>query len=240
MPIDTALLLELFGIPSPSGQELNLVHWLRRHLDAHGVAHAVDAMGNVWSVAKPGRPLLCVHLDTVPACWNRPFARKMTIEDGVLSGNGMIGADDKAGIYLILHLIGQGRTDFNFLFTVREENGREGIVHFLGQEALTGIPYALVLDRRDGGDIICVENGYGTPEFETWLAAILEPFGYGPAEGSLSDADVLCEVLDCANLSVGYHQPHSARDFLVLPQLENAIAAVGAVLDDDRGYHGQS
>ena len=229
---NTKVLLELFQFPSPSGQEQMVVAWITQQLNILQIAHSVDEIGNIWSCAHGGRPLLCAHLDSVSATEQRPFAREIKLEDGMLWGNGMIGADDKAGVYIILHLLALGRRDFNFLLTVQEECGRIGVQHFLKHQSLSTIPFALVLDRRGRNDLICTKNHYGSQQFEKWLLETMSAFGYVSAQGWCSDADVLCHTLESANLSVGYYDPHTAYDYLNLAQMENAISAIIKVLDN--------
>ena len=73
---------------------------------------------------------------------------------------------------------------------------------------LDHILYCIVLDRRGGSDILCTDNDYGTKEFETILKEIGKVYDYKPTRGLWSDTDILSDLLCCANLSVGYYNPH--------------------------------
>jgi tripeptide aminopeptidase len=137
----TKTLIALAEIPSVSGGE----EWVRQYiltrlrrlgLDAHD-----DASGNLVALV-PGSPLpaaappllLCAHMDRVPP----GLAHTPVLRDGVLRSDGRtnLGADDSAGIALILHVVEELRErgvtypPLLLLFTVGEEIGLVGAKTF--------------------------------------------------------------------------------------------------------------
>jgi ribosomal protein S27AE len=154
----------------------------------------------------------------------------------ILTGYGTIGGDDKCGIYIILYYLKYISKDINFLFTVGEEVGGIGSKHFVinnkNIKKENNIPYGLVLDRRGNCDIICANNGYGVLEFEEALKKVGKKFNYKDATGTFSDADYLSKLFSCANLSVGYNNPHTNSEFVDIEDLHSAIEFVATIVTE--------
>ena len=97
-----ATFLDLVRIPSPSGQEERVADALAQRQRSWGLQPQRDAIGNLWArLEGEGEPLLLTaHMDTVgPAVQINPVLR-----DGVIYSDGttILGADDKAGIAIIM------------------------------------------------------------------------------------------------------------------------------------------
>lgn len=231
--VDLKMLRNLLEIPCPSDREDNIRNHLTNHLSQGGIQHKTDRKGNIYSLSNPGTPLLSAHMDTKPFLTEKGNMYPITISDGKISGTDIIGGDDKCGIYLILELLKQRPQDFNFLISVEEEVGRVGVKAFMKNHAaeVAHLPYALVLDRHGSGDILCTQNTYGVPAFESRLAQIGKQFGYSPARGTFSDADILCYQTSCANLSVGYYNAHGTEEYIILKDLKNAYFYVNEILN---------
>ena len=226
------LLLEIFRIPSQSARERDIQQFIIKFLGENDVKHELDDIGNVFNIDQPDKPLLCAHMDTVQDDDDVQLAGLINLRKGILSGYGVIGGDDKCGIYIILNLIAQGFRDFNFLFCVEEEIGCVGSINFVQKKDISSFPYGIVLDRRNKGDIICAANGYGTKKFQSAISKIGKEFGYTPCAGAVSDADKLRTQISCANLSVGYYNPHLKNEYVIVSQLVNAENFTKAILDN--------
>jgi tripeptide aminopeptidase len=124
--------LDLVRIDSPSGEEATIALELVKRLRHLGLTVELDPMNNV--VAKlPGQGapvLLAAHMDTVmPGCGVEPV-----VKDGVVHSDGttILGADDKAGVAVILELLQTivehdlPRPSLEVVITVQEESGLEG------------------------------------------------------------------------------------------------------------------
>jgi len=107
----TNTLIELAGIPSISGSEGHVRDYMIERLDRFGLAPIVDDAGNLIARV-PGVPatrdaepplLLNAHMDRVPP----GAAHTPTITDGVMRSDGTtnLGADDSAGLAIILHTV---------------------------------------------------------------------------------------------------------------------------------------
>jgi tripeptide aminopeptidase len=124
--------LALIRIDSPSGEEAAIAQELATRLGDIGLTVEGDAMNNVLAkLPGQGAPLLlAAHMDTVmPGHGVKPV-----VKDGVVYSDGttILGADDKAGIAVILEVL-QIMTErelphppLEVVITVREEVGLEG------------------------------------------------------------------------------------------------------------------
>lgn len=179
----TETLLALAGVPSVSGQEGAVRTWVARKLEEHGLRPISDGAGNLI-VRVPAQPLardteppilLNAHMDRVPP----GLAHRPVLVDGILRSDGTtnLGADDSAGIAILLHTRDELRArhlehpPLLLLFTVGEEVGligakafdptpwgaREGIVFDNAGEAGVVVTHAAtyiafdVLLRGSGG-----------------------------------------------------------------------------------------
>ena len=135
----------LASLNSPSRREAPVADYLIKRLGELGRAVTVDDSaaltgsdtGNII-VRVPGNAtgptiLLCAHMDTVgPTEGMTPVIR-----DGVIYSNGetVLGADDKAGIAIILAVIAElqaedaPHSDIEIVFSVQEEVGLFGVKH---------------------------------------------------------------------------------------------------------------
>ena len=126
------IFLELVRIDSPSGEEEVIANHLAEKLSRLGLAVEPDAIHNL--VARlPGRGqpvMLAAHMDTVmPGRGIRPV-----VQDGIIRSDGstILGADDKAGIAIILETLavlaesGQPHPPLEVVITVQEEVGLNG------------------------------------------------------------------------------------------------------------------
>lgn len=220
--MDRKLLLDIFKIPARTRQEGLMRNFIKKFLTELHISYSVDKKGNLYNINNNNSPLLSAHMDTVQDVNDAKLAHFTNIHGNYISGYGVIGGDDKCGIYIILELLKE-RKDLNFVFSVEEESGGNGIMPFVANNDFSHIPYGIVLDRRGGNDIVCEKNDYGVKEFEDVLARIGKLFGYKPAIGTFSDADYLNEQLSVANLSVGYYNPHTKAEFVKINEMKNAM-----------------
>ncbi len=150
----TATMLALAGIPSVSGQEGAVREYVRARLESLGLPPTVDTAGNLIArvpASPPARDaepplLLNAHMDRVPP----GRAHTPVIADGILRSDGTtnLGADDSAGIAIILHTVEELRArdlphpPLLLLFTVGEEVG------LIGAKAFDPAPWGAVREGR--------------------------------------------------------------------------------------------
>ncbi len=132
-----SIMLELLAIDSPSGKEDIIRSYLQQTLAFLNIPTETDAAGNLYgrlaaSIGMENAPalLLNCHMDTVPSA----VGVQPRILDGILAtdGNTALGADDKAGIAVILNVLellisrNLPHADIVILLTVSEETGLTG------------------------------------------------------------------------------------------------------------------
>lgn len=193
-------------------------------LEAHlPKGYTKDQFGNYFIIIgdDPTTMFTC-HLDT--AAWkkekvNHVFEGKYIKTDGTT----ILGADDKAGMVILLYMI-ENNVPGLYYFFVGEESGciGSGQVSKVWHE----LPYSkninkcISFDRRGTSSII-TEQMYGvccSDEFAISLSRMLNetPFGfkYQPDDtGIFTDsAKFMALVPECTNISVGYYSEHTTSE----------------------------
>lgn len=120
------LLERMVEIPSPSGEESRLSHFLESEMTSLGYDVRIDQAGNVLGRIDGGAPLILLsgHMDTVH--WTPPATKK----DGLIYGRGAV---DAKGSLASLILAGKRLIDEGFkgsllvACTVQEEGDNTGI-----------------------------------------------------------------------------------------------------------------
>ena len=183
-------------------------------------------------VYRPGtrkdRVVLVAHLDTV---WDRAYGRpfpgeqEAVPEDGVFKGTNPacgIGADCRAGCAMLWALKDSGHS---ILAVDGEEYGKRGARYLrktnrrLFRE-LNRHGYMLELDWKGTGG--CLFNQVDNTEaFKRWIETELG-FRDDKAPGGC-DLEVLCRRICGANVGVGYHGSHTARETLDRSEWENTL-----------------
>lgn len=160
--------------------------------------------------------MLVSHMDTV----KRSSKVKLIDNNGVITNaNGVLGADDRAGVFAILEIANRciknkGPLPY-LLFTNYEECGGLGVRRFckdkIDVNVIPDIYLMIELDRRGINDAVY----YSEPEAA--LKPIIESVGYKEAWGSYSDVSTLSDFNDIAhvNLSIGYFNEHTKNEMLV-------------------------
>ena len=223
------LLLDLFHLYAPSKGEEPVLNFIKNFSEENNIPYKQDEKGNIYCLNYKNEPLLSAHTDCVGTAESGAYVKLIDIypygDEEILKGIGNIGGDDKCGVYLIL-LYFLTKKPINAIFTVEEEvGGLNGITTLLGEikndEVFKTIPYCLVLDRKNPGDIICKLNNYGSAKFDSKLEKIGKEFGYTSVKGGVSDTDKIKEYMNSCNLSTAYYNPHSATEFVSLNELYN-------------------
>lgn len=223
-----ALLLELLNIPGASSDERAVRMRLRNKLDRLLDHSFIDGKGNLLGYMECGfgpTILLSAHMDTVEEI----VANREIIEEGTIlsSSEGILGADDRAGITAILTILQRIRkTNFNgtikVAFTVEEEIGCLGS-RGITQDFIEDVDAAIVIDRRGKRDIVTSNGSFSfcTEEFgklfeQAGILAGMEDWKATP--GGISDAKVFAQYgIPSVNLSAGYQNEHT--DFETLDYL---------------------
>lgn len=198
-----------------------------------------DAFGNrMLTIGDRHRTLWSCHVDTVAAVGG---SQAVGVDaDGIArlcdGKAGMsLGADDGAGLWIMLGMIAAGRPGL-YLFHRGEEEGCLGSRWIARNtpELLTEIDAAIAFDRAGLGDVI-THQSYGrtcSDAFAASLAAALNKqnagFRYAPDDtGVYTDTNEYAAIVpECTNLSVGYERQHGPRETLDLVHCEQLLAAM--------------
>lgn len=237
-------LIPLLNVPGISGREQRIRQAIRTRLKPMTDVLFVDRAGNLCAAIGMGAGptvLLCAHMDV----YSDIAADRSIIREGTVlsSSRGILGADDRAGIAVILEVCRRIReTNFRgtlkVAFTVQEEVGLVG-ARELDAAFLEDVDAAIVADRRGTRDIVTSCRGiipfcrssYGE-RFEQAGAAAGMPDWRVTAGGS-SDAAVLAERfgIETVNLSVGYRNEHTDQESLDYLAAYETIRLIETALD---------
>ena len=195
-----------------------------------------DEYGNLYLI-NPWTPLLSAHMDTVQreddTVWMPSIKinkKKWTIS----YTDSIIWWDDKCGIALAMQLYEKYWNRVSLIFSRQEEVGHLWASEFCRNhlDLLKSCKYCLVLDRRWKWDIISESNWYCSKEFQEEIVRCTKEFGYAPEHWLLSDANAYSKYINCVNLSVGYYNAHTDKEYIVIDELKNAFNAVCSIIDN--------
>lgn len=202
----------------------------------------IDHEGGMYlDVGDSPSTMFLAHLDTVGK-EPEPVLRLFDENTGLLftDGKTILGADDRAGIVLLLWLI-EHKVEGRYVFPVGEEVGMVGSTIMRRDEKIyTGIKRAIQFDRRGYGSIITHQMGERTcseafalalaTELNYSMPIIDETKGFAPdSTGSYTDSKRFSDVVpECTNISVGYFNEHTTYEEVDMYYLSDlALAVVG-------------
>ena len=230
MPKEDYELFEMIVQSSQAKLQKMLYKILKRHYK--NIINTSD-----YIVAEGDIPVaLVAHMDTVFKL--PPQKIYYDRQQGVLWSPDGLGADDRAGVFLILKIIQSVKKNKKptIIFTTDEECG------CIGSSALVNempkppceFKYIIQLDRRGKHD--CVFYDDINEKFEEYV----EQFGFKTSWGTLSDISIICPVwgISGVNLSVGYEDEHQEIETLHIQYTYLTLTRVLCMLDDidNAGY----
>ena len=96
--------------------------------------------------------------------------------------------------------------------------------------------FVLQADRRGSTDFVTdICGSLSSLEFQQAVSPILERYGYAPCTGMMTDVETLRDNaigISVANISAGYHRPHTADEYIVIPELVACIALMTAICEE--------
>lgn len=221
--------------------------WLHDNLPSkHKHKAFLDAAGNLHvdaRIKKTHRTLFVAHVDTVHKDDGKNLVK---VKDNGATwhayGGVPLGADDGAGVAMLMHLLHSGKPAY-YIFTQGEERGGIGATFIAKQYAalLSEFDRAIAFDRR-GIDSIISHQGYGrccSDLFAQTLANAFndhnpDAFMYTPDDsGVYTDTAEFTDIIpECTNISIGYYNEHTERESLNIAHFQH-LAAAAATLDWD-------
>lgn len=199
-----------------------------------------DEIGNYFLEIGESETMFCSHLDT--AAW-----KKEKVEFDIFkSTNGdigigtdrttILGADDKAGVVLLLTLI-ENKVPGLYYFFIGEESGLVGSrgISKRNPEKFKKYKRCIAFDRRDYGSVITRQMGRTCCSSKFADDLIMElgingmKYKQDPT-GVYTDSAVFTELIpECTNLSVGYFHEHSVEEVQNITYLEKLAEAIVGV-----------
>ena len=246
------LLKQLYSIHAPTFHEWSLICFIREYIREHVPEAEVkmDGRGNLYVVKGEGfngskvqefkgYPTLACHLDQVQEVHSDDFCVKE--KNGTLYGwseanqqREGLGADDKNGVWICLRCL-EECTCLKVFMAVGEEKGCIGS-NRADMSFFSDSLYVLEPDCKGGEeihtnlkDIPCASGEFGQALLEAncQLSIVNCQFTITPGKGSDIFALTLNGIgVSCANIPVGYHNPHKDDEYTVISELEHAFAFV--------------
>ena len=191
-----------------------------------------DKNGNYFYKIGESRTVFASHLDTV--CREQTSVTH-TFDGDLIKTDGKttLGADDKAGVTVLLHLM-RNKIPGLYYFFIGEEVGCIGS----GLAAKSGdfngkYDRIISFDRRDVGSVITYQSSSRccSDAFADALALQLNKSGYGLSykkdEGGVytDSAEFVDIIPECTNLSVGYYKEHTVNESQNIKHLEKLAEA---------------
>ncbi len=227
--------LELVKIDSESFQEKKIHTFLvsrlkelgcRVYVDAAGKTYQTDAPGNIIAslpgTVKSKPVVLCSHMDTVvPGKGVKPVVKKDCITS---DGTTILGADDKAGIAIILEVLRTLKEQklphppVEAVFTLTEENGMQGAKN-LDCKKIKGRE-GLILDNEEVSELLV--QGPAVNTIEVWVKGLAAHAGVCPEKG-ISALEVAAYAL--AQMKLGRIDKETVANFGVVQggQVTNVV-----------------
>ena len=231
------LLRQLYGIHSPTGNEWEMICFVREYLKEH-IPEAdvrIDKYGNLYITKgsmEAGYPTLACHLDQVQLQHSKDFE---VLRDGdILYGWSAsrqeregLGADDKNGLWICLRCLEQCPR-LKVFMAVGEEKGCIGS-NRADMRFFSDSLYVLEPDCKGGEEPHVVLRGIPCASENFIEALALTEHGYNLTEGKTSDilALTLNDIgVSCINLPAGYHNPHKDDEYTSISELEHTLGFV--------------
>lgn len=199
--------------------EQELIQLVVKECEADGIEYKMDELGNIWSITRPDSPIFVAHQDTVIGA-DENYKKPLKIFNNELSRPGyVLGGDCRAGVNCILN----HKHAVNWVLTVQEECGCIGAnalaknSDFIA-DVKNANTFFIELDRRNGGDILGTKHGYCEQELSDAIADVL--IGYTETTGVFTDIDAWTKIAQGVNLSVGYYNAHSNKEYLDIDEWE--------------------
>ncbi|MGV6876723.1 M28 family peptidase [Pseudochelatococcus sp. B33] len=200
---------------------------------------ATDTFGNrMLTIGDTPRVVWSCHVDTVAACGGQQDVGIDTLGLARLCDGrpGMsLGADDGAGVWIMLNMIAAGRPGL-YLFHRGEEQGCLGScwIQRNNPKLLQDIDAAIAFDRTGFQDVI-THQSFGRTCSDAFAASLasalngLNPdFRYTPDNtGVCTDTNEYAGIIpECTNLSVGYRGQHGPGETLDVGHCKKLLAAM--------------
>ena len=222
----------------------NMLTYMRPHESSHEEAFIQrflvplgmrqDEFGNVYKRVGQSPIAWSCHTDTVHRAGGMQHITrdpKFIVKLAKGSSSNCLGADDTAGVWLMVQMI-KAKVPGLYLFHRGEEVGCRGSKWIANNVpgVLKHTKYVIALDRRDTDSIITFQCGLRccSEDFATSLAGQLGDLKYkADPSGLYTDSASYTDLVgECTNLSVGYFGQHGSNESLDVTHLANLYKAL--------------
>jgi hypothetical protein len=206
--------LELTSRTYPNGTEEQLFPILHSTVDGL----QTDEFGNLFIKIGESDVMFTSHLDTATSALS-PV--KHVIEENIIKtdGTSILGADDKAGVTIMLYMIKNNIPGLYYFFLGEEVGciGSKKVAEVQKKEKIEGINKVVSFDRRGTSSIIthqtsrrCCSEEFGEA-LSKQFNEVESTFDYKNDDtGVLTDSVQFISIYpECTNISVGYYSEHT-------------------------------
>lgn len=241
MKEDFRLLKQLFCIHSKSGREGKIRkfiwNWIRQTVPDAKIT--CDKPGNLYITKGKSETYPCIvaHMDQVQERHSKDFIA-YEAEDIIIGFSPKrkeqqgLGADDKCGLWIGMKCL-QKFDCIKLAFFVEEEVGCKGSSK-ANMAFFDDCRFVIEPDRRGNADLI-TQIGWTPICSDEFIRDIgFKKFGYKETEGMMTDVEALKDnglKLSCINLSCGYYEPHTDKEFVYKPALLNCLHFVEHIIE---------
>jgi hypothetical protein len=219
--------LQLTNRTYPHGTEKDIFPLLNPELKE-------DEFGNLFIKIGESDVMFTSHLDTATSA----LSEVVHVIDGVnikTDGKSILGADDKAGVTIMLHMIENNIPGLYYFFLGEEVGcvGSRKVATKYKEEKQEGINKVISFDRRGTTSIITYQSGsrccsdkFGD-ELSKQLNLANDTFSYkNDTTGLLTDSIQFVKLYpECTNISVGYQNEHTFSEVQNIEHLEKLAEA---------------
>ncbi|NBO22310.1 hypothetical protein EBU94_03065 [bacterium] len=188
-----------------------------------------DKKGNCYIKIGESKTAFTCHMDTACKTQDRvvhKFDGKYIQTDGCT----ILGADDKAGMTILLYMI-KNKIPGLYCFFIGEEVGCIGSTFASDDDMFLKYDRMISFDRRSTGSVITFQSSRRccSDKFADALASQLNKLGMSYKKddtGVYTDsAEFTAVIPECTNLSVGYYSEHTTSERQDIEHLENLANA---------------
>ena len=209
--------ISLTTMTYPHGHESEVLKFLPNDL-------IKDEFDNYYKIIGKSETMFTSHLDTADRKQSKVTIYS-TEKDGdemfVTDGTSILGADDKAGVSIMLYMMAHNIPGIYYFFDGEERGGigsNKVASVFESIEHLKGVKRCISFDRRNYYSVITQQLGREccSDEFATELAKELNKSGLkislDPTGIYTDSASFIDEIAECTNISVGYFSEHTINE----------------------------
>jgi len=196
-----------------------------------------DEFGNYYKIIGKSETMFTSHLDTADRKKSKVTLYSETEggqEHFMSDGTTILGADDKAGVTVMLYLIAHNIPGVYYFFIGEERGGiGSGKVSSIFEKVqhLKGVKRCVSFDRRNYYSVITEQLGMEccSDEFAQALAnqynAQGMKFSIDPTGIYTDSASFIEQIPECTNISVGYFDEHTTKESQNITYLEKLAKA---------------